>query len=1016
MLHKTVSIFMVLVLISYFSSLVVSQFKLPQAEVVALQQIATTMGAKNWSFDGDACQILSVGSMPDALADSTISCSCSVGSDGYCHVVKIVLKHTNLPGILPPEMTKLPYMQEVDFAYNYLSGTIPPEWASMQLNRISVLANRLSGEIPRHLARMSNLTYLMLEANQFSGSVPPDLGKMVNLKTLCLSSNQLSGELPTSLADLGNLEDFRINDNNFTGAIPNFIQNWKNLSRLELVASGLEGPIPSNISILTKLTDLRIANIRGTAQEFPDLRNSAGLIRLIMRSCNLIRGIPDYIWKLDELNLLDVSFNQLTGELPNAIRGKSLKFIFLTGNMISGSIPEALLKDGSSVDLSYNNFTWQDTQQSACRKNGNYYLNLFRSSSSENALRSILPCSEDFTCPSYGCSMHVNCGGGDLIVKGTTKDVLYVGDEDVPGGTAMYYINTTGNWGFSSSGDFMDDNDFQNTRFIKDSQSESLSDLYKTARISPLSLTYFRYCLRNGNYNVSLYFAEIYFTNDNSSRALGKRLFDIYIQDKLVRENFNIEDEAGGVQKELIKYFNATVEDNILQIRFSWTGKGTTRIPDRGVYGPLISAISVNHQSKICSEPTDGKKGRKKNVTAYIVTGCMALFIIFLAVCIIFWKLHKTGKEKSKDLDGLELQIRAFTLKEIKSATNNFDRENKIGEGGFGPVYKGFLPDGTPIAVKQLSSKSKQGNREFLNEIGMISCLQHPNLVNLHGCCIEGDQLLLVYEFMENNSVAHVLFGDRNEITLDWSTRLKICVGIAKGLAFLHEESTLKIVHRDIKATNVLLSKELDPKISDFGLARLNEDDRTHISTRVAGTIGYMAPEYALWGYLSYKADVYSFGVLLLEIVSGKNNNNFMPDDGNCVCLLDWACHLEQNGKLTNLVDERLGSNFDKVEVERVVKVAILCTNGSPSMRPMMSEVVGMLQGYTRIPDGIPGPSSFSEDLRFKAMRDLQQERQSQKSFSGSQMQSKPSTMTTNVGSCSSINFFESDVLPPSSS
>ncbi|XP_047310088.1 probable LRR receptor-like serine/threonine-protein kinase RFK1 isoform X2 [Impatiens glandulifera] len=995
MLHRIVSFLLILVLILYFSSLGVSQFKLPQAEVVALYQIATTMGANNWSFDHNTCQLSSVGLMPDPdLDESTVTCSCNVGYDRYCHVVKIVLKHTNLPGILSPEMAKLPYLQEVDFAYNYLSGTIPPEWSSMQLNRISLLANRLSGEIPKHLSRMPTLTYLMLEANQFSGSVPPELGKMVNLKTLCLSSNQLSGELPSSLAYLENLEDL-INDNNFSGRIPNFIQNWKNLNRLELIASGLEGPIPSNISVLTKLTDLRIAYITGAAQEFPDLRNVTGLINLILRSCNLLGGIPYYIWKLDSLNLLDVSFNQLTGEIPSAVRGKSLKFMFLTGNMISGSISESLLKGGSSIDLSYNNFKWQNTQQPACRANGNYYINLFRSSS-ENSLRSILPCNEDFTCPSYGCSMHINCGGSDLIVKETTKDVLYQGDGDVSGGAAKYYINTTSKWGFSSTGDFLDDNDFQNTRFTKDSQSPSISDLYKTARISPLTLTYFSYCLENGDYNVRLYFAEIFFTNDNSSQKLGRRLFDIYIQDKLVIKNFNIEDEAGGAQKELIRNFNATVEDNILQIRFYWAGKGTTRIPDRGIYGPLISAISVNHHFKICSEDSGQKKGRKKNVTAFIVTGCVAFLVILLAGFIIYWKRHKTEKKINKDLEGLELQIRSFTLKEIKSATNNFDCKNKIGEGGFGPVYKGYLSDGTLIAVKQLSSKSKQGNREFLNEIGMISRLQHPNLVHLHGCCIEGDQLLLVYEFMENNSVAHVLFGDRNEPILGWSTRFKICVGIAKGLAFMHEESTLKIVHRDIKATNVLLSKELDPKISDFGLARLNEDDRTHVSTRVAGTIGYMAPEYALWGHLSYKADVYSFGVLLLEIVSGKNNNNFMPDDGNFVCLLDWACHLEQKGTLTKLVDERVGWNFDKEEVERVVKIAILCTNGSPSLRPMMSEIVGMLEGHSPIPDVTPGSSSFSEDLRFKSMRDLQQEKQSKQSTDNA-----CSSSSNNFSSCS---------------
>ncbi|KAJ0733540.1 putative protein kinase RLK-Pelle-DLSV family [Helianthus annuus] len=245
-------------------------------------------------------------------------------------------------------------------------------------------------------------------------------------------------------------------------------------------------------------------------------------------------------------------------------------------------------------------------------------------------------------------------------------------------------------------------------------------------------------------------------------------------------------------------------------------------------------------------------------------------------------------------LNGLELNTCTFTLRQIKTATNNFDVANKIGEGGFGSVYKGILPDGTLIAVKQLSSRSKQGNREFLNELGMISALQHPHLVKLHGCCIEGNQLLLAYEYMENNSLACALYvltlwieGPKEwQLELNWPTRYRICLQIAKGLAFLHEESRLKIVHRDIKTTNVLLDKNLNAKISDFGLAKLDEDDNTHISTRIAGTYGYMAPEYALRGYLTDKADVYSYGIVLLEIVSGTSNipdrtkeNNFVLID-----------------------------------------------------------------------------------------------------------------------------------------
>ncbi|KAL0691045.1 hypothetical protein Bca4012_090724 [Brassica carinata] len=266
--------------------------------------------------------------------------------------------------------------------------------------------------------------------------------------------------------------------------------------------------------------------------------------------------------------------------------------------------------------------------------------------------------------------------------------------------------------------------------------------------------------------------------------------------------------------------------------------------------------------------------------------------LVLLIGGILWWRgCLRPKSQMEKDFKNLDFQISSFSLRQIKVATDNFDPANKIGEGGFGPVYKGEMNNGTIIAVKQLSAKSKQGNREFLNEIAMISALQHPHLVKLYGCCVEGDQILLVYEYLENNSLARALFGPpETQIRLDWPTRLRICVGIARGLAYLHEESRLKIVHRDIKATNVLLDKELNAKISDFGLAKLDEEENTHMSTRVAGTYGYMAPEYAMRGHLTDKADVYSFGVVALEIVHGRSNTS-ARSKGETFYLLDWLSY-----------------------------------------------------------------------------------------------------------------------------
>ncbi|KAL2343249.1 hypothetical protein Fmac_004534 [Flemingia macrophylla] len=951
-----------------------AESKLPQKEVDALQEITSTMGATYWKFDSDSCPIKMLGLTPEPPKgySSRIGCDCNI-ENNTCHVVKIMIKRYNLPGKLPPQLVKLPYLSEIDFAFNYLSGTIPKEWGSTKLISISLLVNHLSGEIPKELANITTLKYLNLGANQFGGFVPPELGRLFNLQILILSSNKLSGKLPVTFARLQNLTEIRLSDNSFNGKIPSFIQNWKLLQKLELHASGLEGPIPSSVSLLRNLSRLRISDINGPIQGFPNLSSMTAMTTVVLRNCNITGELPSYFWSMKSLNMLDISFNKLVGKIPDSKHEGHLRFLFLTGNMLSGNIPDSVLQDGSSVDLSYNNFTWQGPDQSACRDNLNLNLNLFRSFLGTK-LRGILPCSKISRCPAYSRCFHANCGGKDLKVMENDENIHFVGDGDVLGsGAAKYFIDYVNHWGFSSTGDFMDDGDYLNSRYTRSLPLSSLPELYKTARVTPISLTYFHYCLENGKYTVKLHFAEIQFTNDGTYKSLGKRLFDIYVQERLVRKDFNIEGETHAAQKPyILSIYNVTVTDNILEIRFYWAGKGTTRIPVSGVYGPIISAFSIVSDSKPCSD----QKNVRQKIIVGVGFGVTALCLVSIIVG-IFWSMGymKGMIRRIKDTERQHSQKGTFTLKQIRDATDDFSPAKMIGEGGFGPVYKGQLSDGTLIAAKQLSSKSRQGNREFLNEIGMISCLQHPNLVKLHGCCMEGDQLILVYEYMENNSLARALFSSENQLKLDWPTRLRICIGIAKGLVFLHEESRLKIVHRDIKATNVLLDGNLNPKISDFGLARLDEEEKTHVTTRVAGTIGYMAPEYALWGYLSYKADVYSYGIVVLEVVSGKNNKSYMPSD-NCVCLLDKACQLHRTENLIELVDERLRSEVNPSEAIKLMKVALLCTDVSPSVRPTMSEVVNMLEGRMKIPDFVPQPSDFSEDLRFKAMRDIHQQRE----------------------------------------
>ncbi|XP_009361745.2 cold-responsive protein kinase 1 isoform X1 [Pyrus x bretschneideri] len=333
-------------------------------------------------------------------------------------------------------------------------------------------------------------------------------------------------------------------------------------------------------------------------------------------------------------------------------------------------------------------------------------------------------------------------------------------------------------------------------------------------------------------------------------------------------------------------------------------------------------------------------------------------------------KSRKPGSDIDEEVSGIH-NVKLFTYKELRIATEDFSPANKIGEGGFGSVYKGQLKDRKFAAIKVLSAESRQGVKEFLTEIDVISKIKHENLVELYGCCVEGNQRILVYNYLENNSLAQNLIGGSSNLQFSWRTRREICIGIACGLAFLHEEVRPHIIHRDIKASNILLNEDLMPKISDFGLAKLIPPNMTHVSTRVAGTIGYLAPEYAIRGQLTRKADIYSFGVLLMEIVSGRCNTNTRLPIGEQY-LLERTWKLYEQRELVGLVDTSLGGDFDAEEACRFLKIGLLCTQDTPKLRPSMSNVVKMLKGEKVVDDRITKPGLISDfmDLRVRGPHD----------------------------------------------
>uniref|UniRef100_A0A0D9VE42 non-specific serine/threonine protein kinase n=1 Tax=Leersia perrieri TaxID=77586 RepID=A0A0D9VE42_9ORYZ len=636
-----------------------------------------------------------------------------------------------------------------------------------------------------------------LMRQNLSGVLPEEVVNLTYLTNLSLQDNCLSGTVPKELGRMPFLKSINLEGNQLEGPIPPELGNIISLERFRIDGTNISGRIPSFIKNWQRVNRMRVTDLSGPSMKFPPLQYAQHLTKVVLRNCSIYGEIPDYLGQMQYLILMDLSFNRLTGQIPKSFGEMgALQYLYLTDNMLTGDLPGWMLKNKASnkvnMDVSYNNFT--------------------------------------------DSSLFINCGGKRVEVDGNIYE-----DDSSRIGTSTFVLSDDRKWAYSSTGDFVGNPDAD---YIARNTSKLIlanPELYTEARLSPLSLKYYGLCMENGEYSVKLHFAEIMFTEDNTFSSNGKRIFDVFIQGTKVLKDFNIQDEAGGVHRVITKNFTTNITENTLEIHLYWGGKGTTGVPDRGVYGPLISAISV--------------------------TQCIHFFY------------------HGRKTDTSDIQTRTqyfFSLKEIESATKHFDPANKIGRG--------------------------------------------------------------------------------DQLKLDWPTRYNICLGTAKGLCYLHEESTLKIIHRDIKPSNILLDERLQPKISDFGLAKLN-DDRARMSTRIAGTVGYMAPEYATRGCLTYKADVYSFGVVTLEIVSGMSNTSSMSDD-EYLHLLDWAERLKQEGKLLEIVDQRLGSRYSQDEALRMLNVALLCTNTSPAQRPKMSSVVSMLCGLAPI-EAVPDEDfNLSEHIR----------------------------------------------------
>ncbi|KAK9989776.1 hypothetical protein SO802_030015 [Lithocarpus litseifolius] len=367
------------------------------------------------------------------------------------------------------------------------------------------------------------------------------------------------------------------------------------------------------------------------------------------------------------------------------------------------------------------------------------------------------------------------------------------------------------------------------------------------------------------------------------------------------------------------------------------------------------------------ANPQEMERGEKW-VTLLLIIGITSVSILCAISSVYIWRRNIAKRQENRKIDQRNrvqwmlnsehvqalidlsefkedekgIGVPFFDLESILIATNNFSNENKLGQGGYGPVYKGKLPNGQEMAVKRLSSVSSQGLQEFKNEVVLIARLQHRNLVKLYGYCIEGTEKILLYEYMPNKSLDFFIFDQKQSVLLDWEMRFNIIWGIARGLLYLHQDSRLRIIHRDLKTSNILLDQEMNPKISDFGLARIVGGTQTEANTtKIVGTYGYISPEYASEGIFSVKSDVFSFGVVLLEIISGRKNTSFYQSE-QAMSLLGYVWRLWTDQKVLDLMDKTLQDACIANQFVKCVNIGLLCVQENPGDRPTMMNVIKM--------------------------------------------------------------------------
>ncbi|KAJ6871657.1 LRR receptor-like serine/threonine-protein kinase [Populus alba x Populus x berolinensis] len=722
--------------------------------------------------------------------------------------------------------------------------------------------NELDGSIPKEIGNISSLQLLLLNGNKLSGFLPDELGYLSKLDRLQVDKNYISGPIPASFANLSSVKHIHMNNNSIRGQIPPELSKLSTLRHLLLDNNILSGYLPPEFSVLPELRILQLDNNKFIGPGIPDTYgNLSKLAKLSLRNCSLQGSIPG-LSSIQNLLYLDLSKNELSGPLPPTL-SDNITTIDLSDNHLNGSIP------------SFSNLP-----------------SLQRLDLSNNSLSSILG---EVNLPE---NVTLRLGGNPICHDANIPNIIqFCEPED--GGDQTAERRT-------------------NSKVTCDVQSCPTDDFFEYVASSPVTC----FCaapLRIGYRLKSPSFS--YFTPHVNQ-------FEKYVTRSLNMSSYQLSIdsffwEEGPRLRMYLKLFppannhstmyNATEVQRIRDIFASW------QFPPNDFFGPyeLLNFTLLGPYAQMNVECH--KEGISKGVWAAIILAAIACAVVIISaitVSIIVRNARYSQRLPRKNLpltvqmkiDGVE----SFTFKEIVLATDNFNSSTQIGQGGYGKVYRGVLPDKTVVAIKRAEEGSLQGEKEFLTEIQLLSRLHHRNLVSLAGYCVERGEQMLVYEFLPNGTLRDWL-SDKEK--LSFGARLSIALGSAKGILYLHTEANPPVFHRDIKASNILLDSKLTAKVADFGLSLLApvmDDDGyqpNHVSTVVKGTPGYLDPEYFLTRKLTDKSDVYSLGVVFMELLTGMQP---IYRGKNIVREVLYVIHIDLSETLSSLL-LTLHSNIDQI-------------------------------------------------------------------------------------------------------